>query len=132
MSMVTDTSALVAIVIGEPDAERYVRALLDSAGAPQLSAANAVETAIVVEARQGTEAARDLQLLIEDAQINIHPVDDDQVRLAVEAWRRFGKGRHPAGLNLGDCFAYALARALGHPLLYKGDDFAQTDIPAVL
>ena len=132
MSMVTDTSALVAIVIGEPDAERYVGALLDSAGAPQLSAANAVETAIVVEARQGAEAARDLQLLIEHARIHIHPVDDDQVHLAVQAWRRFGNGRYPAALNFGDCFAYALARTLGEPLRYKGDDFAQTDIPAVL
>ncbi len=132
MSLVADTSALVAIVLGEPDAERYVTALLDSEGAPQLSAANAVETAMVVEARQGAEAARDLQLLIEQARIRILPVDEDQVRLAVEAWRRFGKGRHPAALNFGDCFAYALARSLGDPLLFKGDDFAQTDIPAVL
>ncbi len=132
MSLVADTSALVAIVLGEPDAERYVTALLDSEGAPQLSAANAVETAMVVEARQGAEAARDLQLLIEQVRIRILPVDEDQVRLAVEAWRRFGRGRHPAALNFGDCFAYALARSLGEPLLFKGDDFAQTDIPAVL
>lgn len=132
MSMVTDTSALVAVVLGEPDAERYVAALRTSAGAPHLSAANAVETALVVEARQGLEAARDLELLIEEAGIRVHPVDDVQVRLAVDAWRRFGKGRHPAGLNFGDCFAYALARHLGDPLLFKGADFAQTDIAAAL
>ncbi|HET7326456.1 MAG TPA: type II toxin-antitoxin system VapC family toxin [Nocardioidaceae bacterium] len=91
-----------------------------------------METAIVVEVRQGREAARDLESLIEQARIRIHPVDDGQVRLAVDAWRRFRKGRHPAGLNFGDCFAYALARLLGEPLLFKGDEFAQTDIAAAI
>jgi ribonuclease VapC len=132
MSMVVDSSALVAIVLGEPDAERYIEALRRSAGAPSLSAASAVEATIVVEARQGREASRDLGLLIEAADIAIEPVTADQVPLAVDAWRRFGTGKHAAGLNLGDCFAYALARAQGTPLLFKGDDFIQTDIPAVL
>lgn len=132
MSMVVDSSALVAIVLGEPDAERYIEALKSSAGVPLLSAANAIEAAIVVEARQGTDASRDLSLLIEAAGVAIEPLTADQVPLAVDAWRRFGKGRHPAGLNLGDCFAYALARSQGTPLLFKGEDFNQTDIPAVV
>ena len=127
-----DSSALVAIVLGEPDAERYVEALRRSAGPPALSTTNAVEATVVVEARQGPEASRDLSLLIESAGISVEPVTADQVPLAVDAWRRFGKGRHPAGLNLGDCFAYALARAQGTPLLFKGGDFNQTDIPSAL
>src|SRR5215211_1122461 len=132
MSMVVDSSALVAIVLGQPEAERYLEAIRRSAGPPSLSAANAVEAMVVVEARQGREASRDLSLLIEESGMAVVPVTADQVPLAVDAWRRFGKGRHPAGLNLGDCFAYALARAQGVPLLFKGDDFNQTDLPTVL
>jgi ribonuclease VapC len=132
MSMVVDSSALVAIVLGEPDAERYLEALRRSVGPPSLSAANAVEAMIVVEARQGREASRDLSLLIDVSGITIEPVNADQVPLAVDAWRCFGEGRHLAELNLGDCFAYALARALAMPLLFKGDDFNKTDIPTVL
>jgi ribonuclease VapC len=132
MSMVVDSSALVAIVLGEPGAERYLEALRRSVGPPSMSAANAVEATIVVEARQGREASRDLSLLIDASGITIEPVTADQVPLAVDAWRRFGKGRHLAELNLGDCFGYALARALGMPLLFKGDDFNKTDIPIVL
>jgi ribonuclease VapC len=132
MSMVVDTSALVAVVLGEADGERYVDAMTLSPSPPQVSAANAVEAAIVVEARQGPEAARDLDALMQAVAMTVAPVDEELVRLAVGAWRRFGKGRHSAGLNFGDCFAYALARALGAPLLFKGDDFAQTDIASVL
>jgi ribonuclease VapC len=132
MSMVVDSSALVAIVLGESDAERYLEALRRSAGPPFLSAVNAVEAAIVVEARQGREASRDLSLLIDVSGVTVEPVTADQLPLAVDAWRRFGKGRHPADLNLGDCFAYALSRTQGLPLLFKGDDFNKTDIPAVL
>lgn len=130
--MVVDTSALVAIVLGEPDAELYARAITTSPSPPLVSAANAVETAIVVEARQGSEAGRDLTRLLAEADIAIEPVDANQVDGAVRAWRRFGKGRHPAGLNYGDCFAYALAHTRGEPLLFKGEDFAQTDIPAAI
>ena len=129
--MVVDTSAIVAVVLGEPDAERYVE-MLSGPAVRVLSAANAVEAGIVVESRQGAEAARDLALVLEAAQITTEPVDAEQVRVAVDAWRRFGKGRHPAGLNLGDCFAYALARVRGEALLFKGDDFPQTDVAAVL
>lgn len=129
--MIVETSAVVAIVLGEPDAERFVDALALPA-ARLISAANVVEAGIVVEARQGPDAARDLALLLEASAVVVEPVDAEQARLAVDAWRRFGKGRHPAGLNLGDCFAYALARYRGEPLLFKGDDFAQTDVASVL
>lgn len=129
--MIVETSAVVAIVLGEPDAERFVDALTVPA-LRLISAANLVEAGIVVEARQGPDAARDLALLLETIAIAVEPVNAEQARLAVDAWRRFGKGRHPAGLNLGDCFAYALARHRGEPLLFKGNDFAQTDVTSVL
>ena len=88
---------------------------------------------MVIEARKGLEGARDLDLLIYRAEIEIVPVDQEQAEVARIAWRRFGKGRHPAVLNYGDCFAYALARVSASPLLFKGADFAQTDIePAVV
>ncbi|WP_229116638.1 type II toxin-antitoxin system VapC family toxin [Parenemella sanctibonifatiensis] len=121
-----DSSALVAVVLGEPEAEQMLAALEASAGI--FCAANLVEAAIVVESRQGLDAARDLQLLIEGAIEEIVPVDADLADGAVRAWRRFGKGRHPAGLNFGDCFAYALAQQRGLPLLFKGDDFRRTDV----
>lgn len=129
--MVIDTSAVVAVVLGEDDAERYVQALERSTES-WISAANVVEATIVVEARQGPEAARDLQLLLETAKVSVQPLRPEDVPVAVEAWRRFGKGRHPAGLNFGDCFAYALARTLGDSLLFKGEDFGQTDVTSAL
>lgn len=125
-----DTSALVAIVLGEPDAEQHATALQESPA--RLSAVSAVEAAIVVRARQGPDAARDLQLLIEGAVDEVISVDEHHASAAISAWNRFGKGRHPAGLNFGDTFAYALAAVDGIPLLFKGDDFRQTDIAAVL
>lgn len=121
-----DSSALVAIVLGEPEAERLLDALQQSAAA--LSAANLLEAAIVVEARQGPDAARDLELLVDGAIDEIASVDLTIVETALAAWRRFGKGRHPAGLNYGDCFAYALARNRAMPLLFLGDDFTKTDV----
>jgi ribonuclease VapC len=129
--VIVETSAVVAVVLGEPDAERFVEALTVPA-LRLISAANLVEAGIVVEARQGPDAARDLAYLLEEVAIDVEPVDAAQARLAVDAWRRFGKGRHPAGLNLGDCFAYALARHRGEPLLFKGNDFTQTDVASVL
>lgn len=125
-----DTSALVAVVLGESDAERFLAAM--SADDAAVATVSVVEAAIVVEARQGPDAARDLQLLIDGAIERVVPVEREHAAAAVAAWRRFGKGRHPAGLNFGDCFAYALADVEGLPLLYKGDDFGQTDIAAVL
>lgn len=121
-----DSSALVAIVLGEPEAERLLETLQQSAAA--LSAANLLEAAMVVEARQGPDAARDLELLVDGTIDEIASVDLTAVETALVAWRRFGKGRHPAGLNYGDCFAYALARNRTIPLLFIGDDFAKTDV----
>lgn len=132
MTIVCDTSALAAVVFGEEDAEALVSVLLEHAGAVWVGAATLVETGIVVEARQGPEAGSDLILLLERLAAEIVPMDHDQARAAVAAWRRFGKGRHPAGLNLGDCFAYALARTHGLPLLFKGADFSQTDVHSAL
>ena len=124
-----DTSSLVAVVLGESDAERHLERLV--MGPARLSSVSLVEATIVVDARQGADAVRDLELLV-DATVEIVPVDVEHARAAAAAWRRFGKGRHPAALNFGDCFSYALARLAGVPLLYKGDDFSQTDVTAAL
>jgi len=96
-----------------------------------MSAANVLESALIAEARRGEPAGRELDLLLHRADVQAMPVDAAQVELARSAWRRYGKGRHPAGLNFGDCFAYALAAASGEPLLFKGEDFTRTDIAAV-
>ncbi len=124
-----DTSSLVAVVLGESDAERHLERL--ELGPARLSSVSLVEATIVVDARQGADAVRDLEFLV-DATVEIVPVDVEHARAAAAAWRRFGKGRHPAALNFGDCFSYALARLAGVPLLYKGDDFSQTDVAAAL
>ncbi|WP_141015583.1 type II toxin-antitoxin system VapC family toxin [Nocardioides sambongensis] len=128
--IVADTSPLVAIVLGESDAERHLTELVRERCL--ISAASVVEATIVVEARQGPDATRDLEHLIGSVADRIVPVDADHAAVAVGAWRRFGKGRHPAGLNYGDCFSYATARIAGLPLLFKGDDFGQTDIASAL
>ena len=128
--MVIDTSALVAILLGEPDAEIFASAI---AADPKrlISAFTALETSIVIEAKKGEPGGRELDLLIHRAQIEIIALNPEQVELARSAWRDYGKGRHPAGLNIGDCCSYALAKHAQEPLLFKGDDFAKTDIPAV-
>jgi ribonuclease VapC len=90
-----------------------------------------METAIVIEARYGESGGRELDLLSAKADLSIREVDHQQAELAREAWRRYGKDRHAAGLNFGDCFSYALAKASGEPLLFKGEDFSKTDILAV-
>jgi len=112
----------------EPEAERLARAI---AVAPErmLSAANLVETGIVMQVRRGDEAARDLDLLLAKLKIEIVPVSARQANIARNAFRNSGHGRHPARLNFGDCFAYALAKDSSAPLLFKGKDFVQTDIP---
>ncbi len=124
-----DTSALVAVVLGEEDAERHLAEL--QRNVTRLSSVSLVEASIVVHARQGPDAERDLGLLVEATIDELVPVDLDQARAAISAWRRFGKGRHPASLNFGDCFAYAVAGMSDLPLLYKGDDFSQTDVRSV-
>lgn len=129
--MIVDTSALMAVILGEPDAE-HILSLMSGADELGVSAATLVEAGIVADAKGGCEAADDLMALLADLECAVVPLDEKQAVLAVEAWHRFGKGRHSAALNLGDCFSYAAARSLGRPLLFKGDDFAQTDISAVM
>lgn len=130
--MVVDSSALVAILLGEPDGERFVRAISED-GRALVSTATLVETTIVAETRKGETAGRELDLFLHRAGVAVVAVDAVQADEARRAWRRFGKGRHPAQLNFGDCFSYALAISAGEPLLYKGGDFARTDvIPALV
>jgi ribonuclease VapC len=129
--MVIVTSALVAVLLQERDADRVAQAI--DAGSPRLlSAASLLEASIVIESRKGEAGGRELDLLIYRAGIEVVAVDQNQAETARAAWRRFGKGRHPAGLNYGDCFAYALARSRRLPLLFCGNDFSQTDIDVVL
>lgn len=125
--MIVDTSALVAVILGEPDAEGYLRAM-SGAESLMVSAATLTEALIVVEARQGRDAASDLAALLAEVEAEVVSVDESQAELAASAYRRFGKGRHTAALNFGDTFSYALAAARGEALLYKGDDFAATDV----
>ncbi len=126
--MVVDSSALVAIVLGEPEAESILATLTASVGPVRVSAVSVVESSIVLESRQGPDATRDLGLLLSGVAARVATVDQTQASLAFAAWKRFGKGRHPAGLNLGDCFSYALAKSSGETLLFKGNDFSQTDV----
>lgn len=125
--MVIDTSALLAILQDEPERRSFIEKI-EAADARLLSAASLVETSIVIEARHGAEGVKLLDLFLDRAGIEIAPVDDEQAREARLAFSRYGKGRHAAGLNFGDCFAYALATTSGEPLLFKGLDFAATDI----
>jgi ribonuclease VapC len=129
--MVVDSSAVVAILRQEPDARRFALAL---AQAPDrwMSAASLVEAALVIEGRFGERGARELDALLGRSRVEFIAFDDAQAILARDAFRRFGRGRHPAGLNFGDCLAYALAKHLGEPLLFKGDDFTRTDITPAL
>jgi ribonuclease VapC len=127
--VVIDASALLAIMLGEPEQERFVE-LLAGASRRLVSAATVVECGIVLLSRRGEGGVSRLNILLGDARIEIVPVDGVHAHAAIDAFRRFGKGRHPAGLNFGDCFAYALASLTGERLLYKGDDFAKTDIAA--
>jgi len=128
--VVVDTSALIALLGMEAEAAR-VAAALESEATRLISAATVVETGLVIESRYGAQGGRELDLLIAKAELSIQPVTAEQAEVAREAWRRYGKGRHPAGLNFGDYFSYALARTSGEPLLFKGDDFIHTDITAV-
>lgn len=128
--MVIDTSALAGILLGEPERARFLK-LLSESDVRLLSAANLLETAIVVESRRGEVAGRELDLFLHRAKIAIVAVDEEQISVARYAWRKFGKGRHPASLNFGDCFAYALAKTANESLLAKGSDFNQTGLPVL-
>jgi ribonuclease VapC len=124
--MVIDTSAILSILFDEPERRRF-NELIEADGIRLISAATFLEAALVVESRRGEAAGRELDLLIHRAQVSVVPVDAEQAEVARIAWRTYGKGRHAAGLNYGDCFSYALAKVSGEPLLAKGADFTQTD-----
>jgi ribonuclease VapC len=126
--LIIDSSALLAILNKEPERDR-IGAAIGATGARRISAATLLETAIVVEARSGVPGGGDLDELVEKLRLQVVPFTAEHGALAREAFRRYGKGQgHPARLNFGDCFAYALAKATGEPLLFKGGDFAETDI----
>lgn len=127
--MVIDTSAVLAILQNEPE-RRAINEAVEAADTRAMSVATLVESSIVLEARYGPEGVRDLDLYVAKAQVALVPVDAEQAHLARDAFRKYGKGRHRAGLNFGDCFSYALARSLAEPLLFKGDDFMHTDLVA--
>jgi len=130
--LIVDTSAIIAILRREPDSERYVNALAQ-ATEPLVSAATYVEAAIVVDANGDPVLSGRFDDLIAATRLDVEPVTRHHAELARQAYRHFGKGSgHPAGLNFGDCFAYALARATGQPLLYKGNDFVHTDVVSAL
>ena len=128
--MVIDTSALITILTGEPDAQLFASAIADD---PKklLSSFSMLEAGFVIESKKGESGTRELELLIHKIKIDIVSLDSEQIALAIAAWRKFGKGRHPAGLNIGDCCSYALAKYSNEPVLFKGNYFDKTDIPTV-
>jgi ribonuclease VapC len=127
--MIIDTSAIIAVLFNEDDAKIYAQSIAQS-DIRRISAATLVETAIVVETQTKTGGSRQLDAFLRLADIAIEPVTAEHAHIARQGFIDFGKGRHPAGLNYGDCFAYALAKATGEPLLFKGKDFSRTDIVA--
>ncbi len=128
--MIVDTSAVLAILFEEPEAEAYAVAIA-RAESCKMSAANYVEAGIVVESLTKDSGSRQFDAFLRRASVVIEPVTEEQAHAARQCYTDFGKGRHPAALNFGDCFAYALAKVLGEPLLYKGTDFSRTDIQVV-
>jgi ribonuclease VapC len=129
--MILDTSPLVAILAKEPGSDRYIDAI-SHAPRCRMSVGNFVELSIVIEGQFGLEVLRQCDAFIRRVGIVIEPVTVDQAHAARQAFHDFGKGRHPAALNFGDCFAYALAKVTGEPLLFKGEDFKKTDIVSAL
>ena len=127
--MILDSSAVIAILLGEPPARSLIEKM-DADPRPLIGAPTALESAVVIEARKGTQGGKELDELLLKFSVEIVPATVEHFDLAREAWRRYGKGRHPAGLNICDCLAYALAKATGEPLLFVGDDFAKTDVAA--
>jgi ribonuclease VapC len=128
--LVLDSSALLAILLGEPERNTFLDLILD-AEERRISALSILETGCVILTRKGPAGRLILDSVCEELSLDVVPFTVEHLRLARQAWERFGKGRHPARLNLGDCCSYALARATGHPLLYKGNDFSQTDLDLV-
>lgn len=129
--MIIDSSAILTILFAEPDAAVFAKAMSE-ADACKISAATFVEVAVVVEAQTQDRGSRQLDAFLRRAGFVIEPVTEEQAHLARQAYSDFGKGRHPAGLNFGDCFSYALAKASGEALLFKGGDFSKTDIVSAL
>lgn len=125
--MVIDSSALLAIFLREPERKAFVEAIAQ-AGKRLISAATVLETGMVLESKRGETAGREFDLFVFRMNIEVVPVDAEQIEIARSAWRSFGKGHHPAALNFGDCFTYALAKFSGEPLLAKGQDFSLTDL----
>ncbi len=130
--MIVDSSAVVAVVKGEPEARRFLQALADAATS-RMSAASYLEAAVVVDGARHPVLSRRLDDLLDLFDVRLESVTADQARVAREAYRDYGRGSgHPARLNFGDCFSYALARVTGEPLLFKGDDFVHTDVRAAV
>jgi ribonuclease VapC len=129
--MVIDTSAFIAILKAEPEAETYLRAI-HSASSAHMSAATYLEVGVVVNSKGDTIARNKVDALLNGLNIAVEPFTFEQAKIAREAHRIFGKGRHPAKLNFGDCFSYALSKTLDQPLLYQGDDFGQTDVASAI
>lgn len=130
--MILDSSAILAILFAEPDAPRYAEAI-ERAATRRLSAATWLESAIRIDMTASPVASMDFDAFIRESRVSIEPVDEAQVHLARAAYRAYGRGSgHPAGLNFGDCFSYALAKIHAEPLLYKGDDFSRTDLVAAV
>lgn len=129
--MILDTSALIAVAAREPGFQIYAEAM-SRADHSRISAATLVELSIVMERQFSAAIARKCDLLLRSLGVSIEPVTIEQAYLARQAFHDFGRGRHTVGLNFGDCFAYALAKTTGEPLLFKGDDFRQTDIMSAL
>ena len=129
--MIVDTSAIVAILRREPEGDAFFERVVE-AERPAMSAIALVEAALIIEGRGGRAAGVRLDSFVDKAGIEVVAVTPDTARLAREAWRVWGKGNHPARLNFGDCFAYALAQERGEPLLFKGEDFARTDVRRAL
>jgi ribonuclease VapC len=125
--MIIDTSAIAAILFDEPEALALESKIAEDP-IRLISAGTMIEAGIIIESRLGEPGGREFDLLLQRAAVEIVPVDQDQAEVARRGWRRFGKGRHPAGLNYGDCFAYALAITRDEPLLFKGNDFTKTDV----
>ncbi len=130
--MIIDTSALICILLGEPEAQQFARRLAAIDADHAMSAVTWFETMLVITGRRGDSGRRNLIELLEFGRVTVLPVDAQAAQIAYQAWLDFGKGRHPAGLNFGDCFSYALAKERAEPLLFKGDDFSKTDVLAAL
>jgi ribonuclease VapC len=128
--MVIDSSALLAVMQNEPERRQYLEAI-EAADTRLMSTATFVESSIILEVRYGADGLRDLDLFLSKAEVELVPVDIEQAHVARRAYGRFGKGRHRAALNYGDCVSYALANVADEPLLCKGDDFVHTDVRAV-